>query len=275
MGHTVDEHDDAAAVLAEAGTFLESRPVEHNLVLTLLAARVASPEPGRYWIVRDGDEPVGLGFLSPVRFAITVTPMPEDAVDALVDAAVDAGAEPIGVSGEAGTAARAVGQWTERTGRAARPDMGMRIYRLGELAPPTGVPGRLRTATTADTDVVLEMIEGFHRDTGEPSILAAGVHEGRIADGAYVVWEVDGEVVSMAGRTPPVAGMSRIYAVFTPPELRQRGYAAAATAALATQIREEGSDAMLFTDLGNPISNSVYRRIGFRAVAENLRYLFR
>ena len=30
----------------------------------------------------------------------------------------------------------------------------------------------------------------------------------------------------------------------------------------------------LYTDLGNPTSNSVYRRIGYRAVAEGLRYRF-
>jgi predicted GNAT family acetyltransferase len=31
---------------------------------------------------------------------------------------------------------------------------------------------------------------------------------------------------------------------------------------------------MLYTDLANPTSNSIYRRIGYRAVAEVLRYGF-
>jgi uncharacterized protein len=31
---------------------------------------------------------------------------------------------------------------------------------------------------------------------------------------------------------------------------------------------------ILYTDLGNPTSNSIYRRIGYRAVAECLRYRF-
>lgn len=275
MAHTVQEHTDPAAVLDEVGDVLAARPVEHNLVLTLLHGRVARPEPGRYWVVRDGDTPVGLGFLSPVGFVMTVTPMDDTAVDALVEAVTASGAEPIGISGEARTAARAVGQWTERTGRAARPDMGMRVYRLDELRPPGGVPGTLRATTAADADDVLTMIEGFHRDTGEHSIVGEEVHRERIAEGAFVVWEHDGRPVSMAARTPPVAGMSRVQAVFTPPEQRRRGYAGAMVAALSAQIRAEGADAMLFTDLGNPVSNSVYRRIGYRAVAENIRYLFR
>ena len=43
--------DDAARVLDEAGPFLRSKPVEHNLVLTLLTERAAHPEPGRFWWV--------------------------------------------------------------------------------------------------------------------------------------------------------------------------------------------------------------------------------
>jgi uncharacterized protein len=30
----------------------------------------------------------------------------------------------------------------------------------------------------------------------------------------------------------------------------------------------------LYTDLGNPTSNSIYRRIGYRALAEVVRYRF-
>jgi predicted GNAT family acetyltransferase len=31
---------------------------------------------------------------------------------------------------------------------------------------------------------------------------------------------------------------------------------------------------MLYTDLANAVSNSIYRRLGYRAVAEVLRYRF-
>ena len=39
-------------------------------------------------------------------------------------------------------------------------------------------------------------------------------------------------------------------------------------------MREAGHRCILYTDLGNPTSNSVYRRIGYRAVAEALRFRF-
>ncbi len=273
MAHVVELHDDPAAALDAAHDHLAGRPVEHNLILTLLRARVVSPEPGRYWLVREGGDVVGVAFLSPIGFFVTVTPMPAAAVDALAAALTADGVAVAGVTGEAATAARFAGQWTEIRGTAAVPDMGMRIYRLGELLPPADVAGHLRQATMDDLDVVLEMIDGFHRDTGEASVAAPGVHEARIDAGAYALWDDDGPR-ALAGRTEPVGGMSRVYAVFTPPEWRRRGYAGAAVAELSAWIRADGADAMLFTDLGNPISNSVYRRIGYRAVAENLRYRF-
>ena len=75
------------------------------------------------------------------------------------------------------------------------------------------------------------------------------------------VWRVDGEAVSIAGTTRAVAGVARVAPVYTPPEHRGRGYAAAATAAVtrAAARRRGTRDVLLFTDLANPTSNRLYR----------------
>ena len=44
--------------------------------------------------------------------------------------------------------------------------------------------------------------------------------------------------------------------------------------ALSSRLRDAGYRCILYTDLANPTSNSIYRRIGYRAVAEALRYRF-
>jgi predicted GNAT family acetyltransferase len=62
--------------------------------------------------------------------------------------------------------------------------------------------------------------------------------------------------------------------VYTPPEHRGRGYAQACVGELSRQMRAEGQRCMLFADLGNPVSNSIYRRLGYRAVVELLKYRF-
>jgi predicted GNAT family acetyltransferase len=71
-----------------------------------------------------------------------------------------------------------------------------------------------------------------------------------------------------------VAGVVRVQAAYTPAPLRNRGYGAACVAALSKQVRASGQRCMLYTDLGNPISNAVFRRIGYRCVADGLRYRF-
>jgi predicted GNAT family acetyltransferase len=78
----------------------------------------------------------------------------------------------------------------------------------------------------------------------------------------------------MAVGREPVQDMVRLSGVYTPPEKRKHGYAAACVHALSKHLRGSRYRCILYTDLGNPTSNSIYRRIGYRAVAEALRYRF-
>jgi predicted GNAT family acetyltransferase len=74
----------------------------------------------------------------------------------------------------------------------------------------------------------------------------------------------------MAGRTRPVAGMVRVAPVYTPRELRGRGYAAAATAAVSREALRLAGEVLLFTDLDNSTSNALYQRLGYRPVHDRV-----
>jgi uncharacterized protein len=78
----------------------------------------------------------------------------------------------------------------------------------------------------------------------------------------------------MAVGCEPVKGVVRLSGVYTPPEKRKHGYGATCVLALSKHFRDSGYRCILYTDLGNPTSNSIYRRIGYKAVAEALRYRF-
>jgi predicted GNAT family acetyltransferase len=78
----------------------------------------------------------------------------------------------------------------------------------------------------------------------------------------------------MAARRPPAAGVSRIGPVYTPPEHRRHGYGSAVTARAAFDILDQSAVAVLYTDLGNPTSNKIYRDLGFRPVADRLSVSF-
>ena len=265
--------EDPGWALHEAGEFLASDPVQHNLILTLLNARVAYPEPGRYWVAREDGTVVGVAFQSPLDFFASLTPMDSGPVAALVEAIVEAGVDLPGVNGEAGTAARFAGQWTERRGSGALPLEGQRIYELQQAPQGTPAGGHIRQASLDDLDLVLPWMRDFFAEIGEDERDLELMMERRLEAGHFWLWE-DGGPVSIAANSEPVEGVIRVQAVYTPPERRNRGYAGACVAGLSGRMQEAGHRCVLYTDLGNPTSNSVYRRIGYRAVAEGLRYRF-
>lgn len=55
---------------------------------------------------------------------------------------------------------------------------------------------------------------------------------------------------------------------------RDRGYASALVADVSDFVLTRGDRCILYTDLDNPTSNSIYRALGYRAVAEALKYRF-
>jgi predicted GNAT family acetyltransferase len=75
--------------------------------------------------------------------------------------------------------------------------------------------------------------------------------------------------VSLAGYGSPTPNGMRVGPVYTPPELRGRGYASAVTAAASHRAFASGKRfCFLFTNLANPTSNSIYQQIGYRPVLD-------
>jgi predicted GNAT family acetyltransferase len=79
----------------------------------------------------------------------------------------------------------------------------------------------------------------------------------------------------MAARTRPTPRGESISYVYTPPEHRRRGYATAVVARLSQEILDEGKQfCSLYTDLSNATSNSIYRKIGYRPIADVIEMHF-
>src|SRR5271155_147281 len=231
------EHSTNPAVALEAcSPYLESEPAERNVLLTLLHDRVTTGTGGRYWWVVDSDSDscggvAGVAVQTPLDMFVGISRMEAATLDALVPSVVSTALEVPGVVGEAGTAAAFAGRYASVCKVGAVPLDGQRLYRLGTLVPPDGVPGSLRRARADEAAWAERWGEGFDRDTGEGHDGAA-IARVLVASGRLYFWDVDGERVAMASRQPSVAGTARISFVYTPPPHRGRGYAAACTAAL-------------------------------------------
>ena len=267
--------ENPAFALSRAGAFLCSQPVLHNLILTILHARVAQGDRGRYWMAIQRDDTVGVVVQSPLTFAATLTPMDLPVATAMADAIAEAGVALPGINGEAATAATFAGQWSERTKSAAIPFQGNRLYELLETGEVPDVEGKLRQAGPRERTLMILWSRAFQHEIGESANDTELRVDRGLAAGELWLWERSGEVVSMAIGREPIQGVVRLSGVYTTPEKRKHGYASACVHALSTKLRDTGYRCILYTDLGNSTSNSIYRRIGYRAVAEALRYRFK
>jgi len=247
--------------------------VRHNLILSLLHDRVTHPEPGRYWVAAAAGHVAGVVFQSPFKYPAVASPMSRRIVELMVDAIVDAGLTLPGVNAEAETAAQFAGYWGERSKSPAVPVQGLRLYEVVELNNVKLADGRLRQATATDRELAAEWIRAFHEEADTPGVDPLVMADRWIAAGQAWLWE-DSKPVAMAVGRGSLEGVVRVAGVFTPPEHRGHGYGTACTYHLSQRILESGARPCLYTDLGNPTSNSIYRRIGYRAIAEWVRYRF-
>jgi predicted GNAT family acetyltransferase len=176
-----------------------------------------------------------------------------------------------GLNGEAQAVRAAVRRYQEhRPGATVTDTTGVRLHRLGDLVPPN-VPGRARVSRWDDRELVQAWYRGFAVDVHhDPERVTEGMAM-HLDRHTLLLWEVDGTPVSMAGRSPAAAGVARVGPVYTPPEHRRHGYGAAVTAEVSALAQGPDVQAVvLFTDLGNPTSNKIYREIGYRPVRDYL-----
>ncbi|MFF3956252.1 GNAT family N-acetyltransferase [Streptomyces sp. NPDC001890] len=260
--------DDVGVFLDAAGASLTARPAENTLILTVTetlrrhgphAYGDAAPLLG-WWRGADGE----------VAGTLVRTPPYPPMLGSVDPAAVGplAAALPLTrINADRATAEALAATWPGH-----RVDEEQRLYRLATLTPPSPAPpGRPRNAVAADRELLVRWVRDFAEGTGQSGAHAERLVDERIESGGLTLWEDDGVLVSMAGVSPRLAGMVRVAMVYTPPERRGRGYAAAVTAEISRAAREDGArEVLLFTDLANPTSNGVYRRIGYREVSDRL-----
>ena len=247
---------------------LERDEARHNLMLALLAAIAAGTAPaGRWWsrggpgacALRVPGRPVVLGDLDEAQA--------RDLAETLRDEDFPA------VLGPDRTAPCFVARAGDLGLRFGAP-MPQRILALRDPPRDPGVPGAARAVTAGDADLFSEWLTAFHQEAApEDRVLTRAALEGKAGQGDHVFWEVEGRPVSLAGIVRRTRRAAAIAAVYTPPDLRGRGYAAAATAAVVERIYAEGRPtACLYVDLRNPASKRCYAKLGFQPVCDSWFY---
>jgi GNAT superfamily N-acetyltransferase len=206
-------------------------------------------------------------------FPVLLSTVPAGAAASLATEAL-AGRPLGGVNAPPEAAAAFAAAWRETTGGRVETRGRNRLYRLAGLTWPDPRPdGAPRLAGERDAALLSRWFDAFAREVNDVALAAdrAAVVRERLSYRGFTVWETDGGPVSLAGVTRQVAGMIRVGPVYTPPASRGHGYGSAVTAAVSERARAAGAEeVLLFTDLDNPVSNSIYQRIGYRPVEDRL-----
>ena len=277
----VHRYDKADEFLDHAGDFLAAREAEHNLILGLSARLRSDPlvygEPPYFAVVEGNGRVVAAALRTPPH-NLALSEIEDEAAVDLIAADVGAVFDSLpGALGPIRSVARFAELWQAATGARGHVAVAQRIFRADRVEAPSGVPGRMRPYDESDYETAGRWFDEFVAEalpegTPEP----AGMLERRLAEpeGGLVFWE-DGEAVCMAGYGGPTPNGIRIGPVYTPPELRGRGYGSALTAGVTQELLEGGRRfCFLFTDLANPTSNRIYQRIGYRPVTDVDQWLF-
>ena len=262
--------------------FLAAREAEHNLLFGITAGVRAGEyaEPAYFAVVRDGERVVATALRTP-PFNLILSEIDDgDAIPLIATEAAALWPDLPGVLGPKAHASRFAHLWEVRTGRVATLHTAERAFRLTKVTPPRPVGGHMRLAELDDRSLVTEWLVAFGVEAlRQPPDLArmeayADRLIARLGGRAMYLWD-DGGPVSMTLASAVTPHGSRVGAVYTPPELRGRGYASALVAAVSQAQLDAGRRfCFLFTDLANPTSNKIYRDIGYEPVCDVDEYRF-
>jgi uncharacterized protein len=272
--------DAVADFLDIAEPFLVEREAEHNLMLGVASSLTEAPEaysgPPYLAAVTDAGRVVAAGIRTP-PFRLVLSEVDDPRAIGLL--AEDSLADELpGVLGPVEQVRAFVDARAALGGQPAALEMSERIYRLTEVQTIPSISGRARPAALGDRDLVIAWLEAFRREAfgeADPVSVVADADRWLARRGRSLhLWE-DGDVVSLAGTGGRTPNGIRIGPVYTPTDVRRRGYASALVAAISQEALDAGCRfCFLFTDLDNPTANHIYQTIGYAPVRDVEAYAF-
>lgn len=256
-------HSDLDSFDAVAHDRLSADPVRNTVALTSLDRVRRWPTDHQPTLITFHENGEVIGSLirtPPWPFQAADLPLPAVELAARIAAEVDPDAP--GVTGPRERSEA----FATATGHDYTESLATRQYRLGTLAPPS-VGGTGRMATEDDVELLGSWRAAFLEEAVPEAPVEVGTEAVRSSlrlGNGHALWVIGGTPVAWAVASVPQAGMTRVGPVYTPPVHRKHGYGAAVSAIVTQWALDQGAtEVLLFADLTNPTSNSIYQRIGY------------
>jgi GNAT superfamily N-acetyltransferase len=277
----VERPESVAAYATAVKPFLLGDEARHNLMLgvTSTLERLPNLYPEAYfWLVRDeAGELVGAAQHTPPFNIAIARPARDGVLEALATGAPDVP----GVVAAVPEVDEFTERWCAMHGGRPRVEVEQGVFALEAVTELPRAGGSMRRADDGDRELLRRWMREFsdeaisHEGHGDEEL--DRMIEQRLKDefGGFFIWSDKGEPVSFAGAGSRTPNGVRVGPVYTPPELRGRGYATSLVAELSQLLLDRGRRfCFLYTNLANPTANAIYERIGYVRVCTSRQVRF-
>jgi predicted GNAT family acetyltransferase len=154
------------------------------------------------------------------------------------------------------------------------------VYECSQVVMPEQVSGKLILASNDHKKILKVFIRGFLKDfcpedpENDDETIEAIMNHHLDLSCIYLLQNMDNELVSMAAIIRSTTNTDTVGFVYTPDHCRGKGYGSSIVALLSDRIIKEGRIANLFTDLTNSTTNTIYPKVGYRKIGQNIHYDF-
>ncbi len=273
----VTRYETAEAFLQVAQPLLMTAEAENNLMLGVAQGIARNPAAvANPYLATVGDETGVLACAVHIApFKLVITRASREPLAALAGDVFEAVPQLDGVTGPSRSADDFSLAWSKLSGIEPVLAMRLRIHETRKVVDSDlpSAPGHFRPAAQADLNLLATWTEVFVSEARivEP-VDASRVVEDAIRRGRLHVWENAGPV-SMAAWTGKTPSGVRINFVYTPRELRCKGYGTACVKALTKQQLEQGNAfCWLYTDTSSAAPPKIFKRIGYWPVSDVSEY---
>jgi predicted GNAT family acetyltransferase len=264
----IRNHSDIHLFLDKVKAFLAQKASENNLSLGILHERTnTQAQPHEYFIeATDQNEVVFTLVKTQKNFIIAGD---EKYINDISLYLIREKVVVENIIGEKSLASAFASHYCQLVDKTWQLEMDQLVYKITNVKKIETVRGKLAIATKKDTPLIAKWIHHFCKEvfdfmTEEQALEYA--HKG-IEEKSFYLWKTTENVAMVKSARPAVGGIVLNY-VFTPTQHRGKGYASSMVYTLTSKLLESYDFCSLFTDAKNPVSNTIYIKIGYEKIAE-------
>ncbi|MEQ6388452.1 GNAT family N-acetyltransferase [Bacillaceae bacterium S4-13-58] len=276
----VSYHNNPRHFLDEVEDYLITKEAMHNLPLGIVHRLVnhlpSYPNAPFLFALKQGDETVGVVMRTPPHHWIVSfeEKTREHAIKTVTNTFLQQNLDVPGIVG----GQKDVLELAEVWGEPYEVEMDQWIYQITKVTPIPKAPGKLRPVEKPYANLLARWLWQYGQEVQEPMEMerAITMADRFVKEKSAYLWEVNGKPVSMANSSRATKNGASINAVFTPDEYKRKGFATSCVAELTQKLLDQGKTfCTLYTDAANPISNSIYQKIGYQKIGDSVKVKFK